>query len=114
MAREQRESLLGLIRTLQSRGAIVAIILMPEHSELRKRVPAVGLDQLMASLHSLGANEPTMLDWRDKMDDRVFNDIVHVDQIGRAKFSEMLADTISTLMPKSHPPLGLANTVEKH
>ncbi len=50
MAHEQLASLIQLVGELQTRGARVVVVLMPEYSELRDRVPAVAMQRLLAGL----------------------------------------------------------------
>jgi hypothetical protein len=104
VARQQLDSLNQLIVELQARGARVVVVVMPEYSELRKRVPPIALERLLASLKQLGNNAPAVVNFRDALSDDDFSDISHANLSGRADFSRLLAAKIAEFLPH-HPPL---------
>jgi hypothetical protein len=104
VARQQLDSLIQLIVELQARGATVVVVLMPEYSELRLRVPPIALERLLASLQQLGNNAPAVVNFRDALSDDDFSDISHVNVNGRADFSRLMAARIVGLLPH-RPPL---------
>ncbi|MGD0464562.1 MAG: hypothetical protein ABSB74_18910 [Tepidisphaeraceae bacterium] len=104
VARQQRDSLIRLIGALQSRGARVVVVVMPEHSELRRRVPPIAMERLLASLREgLGGNAPPVVNFRDALDDDGFSDISHLNVNGRAAFSRLLASRIAGFLPDRTP-----------
>jgi hypothetical protein len=104
IARQQLGTLTQLIGELQARGATVVVMLMPEYSELRQRVPPIALERLRASLRQLGNNTPAVVNFRDALSDDDFSDISHVNVSGRADFSRLMAAKIVGFLPH-HPPL---------
>jgi hypothetical protein len=109
VARQQLEILTQLIGELQARGAKVIVVLMPEYSELRGRVPSIALERLLASLlEKFGASAPPVLNFRDALSDDDFADISHVNAAGREDFSRLLAAKLVGFLP-DHPPLMAAS-----
>jgi hypothetical protein len=104
VARQQLDSLIQLIGELQSRGATVVVVIMPEYSELRERMPPIAMERLLASLHQLSNNAPAVVNFRDALGDEDFSDISHVNTAGRTDFSRLLAAKIVGFFPH-HPPL---------
>jgi hypothetical protein len=105
MAREQLDSLIQLVRELQSAGARVVIVLMPEYSELREKIPADALQRMLGGLHDqLGSAAPDVLNFRAALGDDDFSDISHANVEGQADFSRLLAAQIVKFLP-NHPPL---------
>jgi hypothetical protein len=110
VAHQQLDILTQLIVQLQARGAKVVIVLMPEYSELRGRVPPIALERLLSSLQEkLGTNAPLVVNFRDALSDDDFADISHVNASGREDFSRLLAARIVGFLP-DHPPLMAAST----
>ncbi len=106
MATQQINALVKLISDLQARGTKVVLVMMPEHSYLRGRLPAIAMEHLQESLASdLGANDPPLVDCRDALPDDDFADISHVNTDGRSDFSKLLAGKILQYLPADHPPL---------
>jgi hypothetical protein len=105
-AAQQRGRLVELIRDSQARGAKVVVVLMPEYSELRRRVPAIARRMLRTGLRlGLGENAPPILDLRSALDDGSFSDISHMNSEGRTAFSRLLAPKIVAYLPTNRPPL---------
>ncbi|HEY1922412.1 MAG TPA: hypothetical protein VGG44_06575 [Tepidisphaeraceae bacterium] len=104
VAAEQLHTLTQLISELESRGATVVIVIMPEYSELRDRVPPIAMQRLLASLQKLGGSAPAVVNFRNALGDDDFSDISHVNVNGRADFSRLLAAKIVEFLPH-HPPL---------
>jgi len=104
--RPQLEALTTLIRNLRSRGAIVLVALMPEHSLHRSRLPEQAHEALMRGLReAFDAAAPPVLDLRSSVPDEGMADIVHVNGRGRDLINAALAMQIDRLLPRSSPPL---------
>ena len=102
---EQAASLVKLIEQLQARRAMVVIVLTPEHSTLRQRVPPEAMAALLDPLTRRFAQDiPPIIDVRDAIPDSGFTDISHLNDAGRALFTPLLAEMIHRHVP-SHPPL---------
>ncbi len=96
----QIASLIGLIRQFEQRGAESLIVLMPQHSALRERVPSAGLELLTGGLkRDLGERAPPIVDLADAIGDDEFSDISHLDDRGRITLSRRLAATIRASIP---------------
>jgi len=88
----QAETLVTLIRRFRERGADVEIVLMPEHSSLRERVPPEALATLYAALaQAFGERAPPVIDLRDASPDGDFTDISHLNADGRRALGPVLA-----------------------
>ena len=104
---EQAASLVKLIERLRARRAMVVIVLMPEHSTLRQRVPPEAMAALLDPLTRRFAEEiPLIIDVRDAIPDSGFNDISHLNDAGRALFTPLLAETIHRHVPRRPPLMG--------
>jgi hypothetical protein len=98
--------LVRLIQQLRSRGAVVLLLLTPEHSLARARVPAQALEPMQNALRQAFTDNiiPPILDCRDAIDDRGFVDPEHMNAKGRQHLSQLLGKRIPQYLPK-HPPL---------
>ncbi|HTW94895.1 MAG TPA: hypothetical protein VMD30_08895 [Tepidisphaeraceae bacterium] len=105
MAAQQRGYLVDLIKSLQARGARVVVVLMPEDSLLRDRLPPDSVSELVSSLKSIRPNPPPVVNLRTAIGDPDFTDISHVNNDGRAAVSGMLAKIINQYLPQKQPPL---------
>ena len=104
----QAETLRNLIKELQKRGSKVVIVLMPEQSEIRNRIPADARDFLEQTLATEvdGAVLPI---WKfvDAIPDEMFSDYFHMNDAGRFEFSTQLANRLRThLASKVIPTIG--------
>jgi hypothetical protein len=82
----------GLVVGLRRRGARVVLVLLPESSRLRERVPPEAMRRLSALLGSLaGGDVPELLDLREALDDAVLGDLVHLGVLGREEATRRLA-----------------------
>ena len=71
------------------------VVLMPEHSSLRERMPPEAMDALLGPLdRAFGDGSPSIVDLRDSVPDSGFTDISHLNDEGRATFSPLLAEAI--------------------
>ncbi len=94
-SREQAASLVELVEQFQNRGSEVVIVLMPEHSSLRERIPPEAMDALLGPLdREFGDGSPSIVDLRESVSDSGFTDISHLNDEGRAYFSPLLAEAI--------------------
>lgn len=84
-----------LIDALRDRGTNVVITLLPESSELRKRVPVVAIDLFRESISPrLDRGGDDIIDLRDFLDDDSFADISHPNAVGRIRLSDRLGQLI--------------------
>jgi hypothetical protein len=82
----------GLVVGLRRRGARVVLVLLPESSRLRGRVPPEAMRWLAALLGSLAEGDaPELLDLRAALDDAVLVDLVHLGVLGREEATRRLA-----------------------
>ena len=78
------------------RGTDVVVVLMPEHSRLRARLPDVLTVTLVAPLaERFGEQAPTIVDLRSAVPDSGFKDISHMNPAGRYHFGPLLSDAIA-------------------
>ena len=106
LADQQRADLADLIAAMQARGSKVVLVLMPEYSELRRRLPDNAVTELLNNLQTtLGANMPPVVNLRDAIGDEGFTDISHTNTEGRDAFTRLLADQINRFLPRNRPPL---------
>ena len=74
----------ALVVGLRRRGARVVLVLLPESSRLRERVPPEAMRRLSALLGSLAEGDaPELLDLRAALDDAVLVDLNHLGVPGR-------------------------------
>lgn len=98
IAREH-QALNDIISTMQARGTKVMIILMPEHSLLRKSIPDVAMTRLEDDLlKTFGNKAPQIINMRDALPDEDFSDIAHVNSSGRKMFSKLIAPILAEQM----------------
>ncbi len=86
--RALRDLLVGLRR----RGARVVLVLLPELSRLRERVPPEAIRRLSATVDALPEGDaPEVLDLRAALDDAGLVDLVHLGPLGREEVTRRLA-----------------------
>jgi hypothetical protein len=90
----QSRDLIDTIRAARSRGIEVVILLLPERSDLRSRVPAEAMTCLNETLRRAfeGTGAAPVVDLRDTIADDQFHDTLHLNQKGRAETSRRLAE----------------------
>jgi hypothetical protein len=87
--------LIAIIRQARSHGAQVMIVLLPERSNFRSRIPSEALRCLRETLErGFGADAPPVLDLRVAVDDHEFHDDLHLNQTGRNQVSLKLAEAL--------------------
>lgn len=81
-----------LIKQFQSKGSEVIVLLMPEHSSLRKMIPRQTMKILLGQLSTELQHQqmPQILDFRQSVTDEGFTDISHLNRSGRDAFTESL------------------------
>lgn len=85
-----------LLTAFAKRNTDIMVVLMPEHSLLRARIPVTAMDALLEPLDlRFGVNMPAVVDLRDSIPDSGFKDISHLNQEGRKLFGEDFAAAIS-------------------
>jgi hypothetical protein len=88
----QADELGAMIRAYQARGTEVRIVLMPEGSALRARIPQQPRQFLLAYFDREFHTPPLpILDFEAAMPDSGFIDEIHMNNTGRAAFSAQLA-----------------------
>ena len=93
---EQVGILIELVSSFLARETKVVVVLMPEHSRLRARVPVVAMRTLTDPLsREFGNQAPAIVDLRDTIPDSGFLDISHMNSDGRTLFSPQLAGAIA-------------------
>jgi hypothetical protein len=102
----QAQALNDVVRNLRSRGTNVIVAVMPQHSRLRARLPAVAMNTLKSGMdEAFGASAPPLLDLREAVPDTGFADIAHVNTEGRRIVSQRIAAQIDSVLPRGKPPL---------
>jgi hypothetical protein len=86
--------LVATIQEARSRGIEVVILLLPERSDLRSRIPAEAMRCLNKTLvRGFGDDgPPPVIDLRDAIGDDQFHDTLHLNQRGRVETSRRLAE----------------------
>lgn len=84
-----------MILTVEELAAIqpnLLVVLMPEHSDLRKRVPEAASILLREALAEMPRHPPRIVDLRDAISDGPFFDNYHLTMRGRRELSNRLAE----------------------
>jgi hypothetical protein len=103
--RRAAAALIDLVRRFRDRGAAVVLVLMPESSRLRRRMPPEASRALEAALgRAFPGSMPPILDLRDAVEDAGFVDLAHLNHAGCLRCSRRLAEAIRRYLPR-HPPL---------
>ena len=102
---ESRSILYAIARSFRSRGAKVMIVLMPGQSMLESREPP-GIYKYIEERIKQDLNDPGIIvkDYRGKVADDGFVDLVHMNPSGSAAFSKLLGQDVGALS-MSQPPL---------
>ena len=102
---KQITTLIKLVKEFRERRGKIMIVLMPEYSALKERVPREGLELLRAGLdRGFGESTLAVFNLRATIDDGEFVDISHLNTRGRTTFSRLLAEMIEKNVPQQ-PPL---------
>jgi hypothetical protein len=98
-------ALVEMVRDLRQRGSVVVIVLMPENSRLRKRMPPDINDTVTGPLRAaFGEDAPQVIDLRDAVEDEGFVDLTHLNQVGNQRCSRLIGTRVPDLLPR-HAPL---------
>jgi hypothetical protein len=93
--------LIDVILGFRSRGAEVVVVLMPETTLIRDRIPTEARRYLEEDLtRAFATATPRLLDFRQSMGDTMFRDHIHLNSAGRKEFSLLLARAIKEHMEK--------------
>ncbi len=91
----QASALSEMIRGFLERGAEVYVVLMPERSMLRHRIPEVARDAIRAAVRDASPGAPVpLIDLEDRVPDELFFDLDHLLPEGRAICTRMLAQRL--------------------
>jgi hypothetical protein len=94
--------LIQTIGQFRDRGAHVIVLLMPEHSTLWRQIPGEALKIFTTRLNDGFPNRPpSVVDFREAMDDSDFVDLAHLNSTGSRKFSRTLAERVRESDPAS-------------
>jgi hypothetical protein len=106
----QAASLRTLISSFRARGAEVLLVILPEASAFRTRVPPEAKRFLLDYLRrEFIAAPPPVFDYRDAIPDSGFSDYLHMNDAGRAEFTIRLAAAIRNTVreyPQVAPCMG--------
>ena len=83
----------ALIEALDRGGAKLVVVLLPERSDLRSRIPDAAADRLDAVLQSTGV-DLSVVDHRDWISDDRFFDHAHLNHVGRDDYTPRLAEAL--------------------
>lgn len=94
--------LIQLVRDFRAHGAVVVVVLMPENSRLRQRMPPNVLEVVSMPLHrAFGEDMPPILDLRDAVEDSGFVDLAHLNPAGSALCGHLIGAKIRNYLPRS-------------
>jgi hypothetical protein len=97
----QAQALIKVIGEFRKRGAQVIVVLMPQRSIVRQRIPPSSKQYLIHALaRSFGDSPVSLLDLDSTMPDTAFCDLCHLDDRGRIEFSRLLAQSLRALQCK--------------
>lgn len=88
----QADALVNLVTDFRALGSDVAIVLMPEQSVVRDRVPADARDYLRQRIaDGAKVDPPVIWSFVDALSDDLFTDLCHLNDDGRDVFTRLLA-----------------------
>ena len=94
------QHLTSIIRLARGRQAEVVVILRPERSDLRSKIPGVAMEFITETLsREFGDDPPPLINLRDAAPDEDFHDTLHLKQSGRLMESRRL---VEALMNRPH------------
>jgi hypothetical protein len=98
-------TLVRLIKQFRDRGAVVVILILPEHSWLRRRMPASIAQAVRKSLlEAFPAGAPAVVDLSDALGDDDFVDVFHANTKGSVALSRLVGARLAAQLP-NHAPL---------
>ena len=98
-------ALIDIIKRFRTEKAVVVVLLMPEHSWLRQRIPPETRQMADALFRqAFPEDPPPLLDFREALDDSGMADLTHPNGKGRERCSRLLGAEIRHYLPH-HPPL---------
>jgi hypothetical protein len=92
VGRPHAEVLADVVNRLRDLDSEVLVVLMPEHSALRSRIPALAVDILTGVLRHRTGGAQSVVDFRATRPDSEFIDYCHLNNMGRVNFSTQLAN----------------------
>jgi hypothetical protein len=96
----QAAALVDLISRLRGHGGAILILLMPERSGFRTRIPPAARCYLLGTIREHFPDLPAVLDFQDAIPDEMFSDWGHLNDTGRERFSLLLADALRDRCPR--------------
>jgi hypothetical protein len=82
-------------------GSQVVLVLVPESTVVRARMPPEAMNAIRTGLERLGPDAPPLLDLRDTMPDDAFMDNLHMSEKARPAFTSILSDRLRQLESRS-------------
>lgn len=95
----RHEILPRVVSRLRDLGTEVVILIMPEQSALRSRVPDVAVSLLTEDLERVQSAPVPIMDFRSMIPDSEFTDYFHLNDSGRADLSEKLGRRLQSSRP---------------
>ena len=93
---DETRALEEVLDALRGRASHVAIVLLPESSFLRERVPPAA-DRLFRAIVNAGVQPPPVIDMRRSLPDTLFYDYAHPNEDGRAVVSRVVIERLQSL-----------------
>lgn len=93
---EEGDALRMLLREASAIGGKVVVVMLPEHSLARRRIPGIAAYTFREILAGESASQP--IDLRDSLSDRLFYDYAHVNAAGRTVVSREIARALGGRM----------------
>lgn len=99
---DQQSYLVDAVCQLQARSKLVGVVMMPETSELRRRVPPIASQTVRTVLDKHFSDAPVVqIDLRDEFDDGMFADYAHLNARGREAFSARLEHELENVIKQA-------------
>ena len=87
--------LIDLLRDFHRLGSDTKIVLLPEHTALRERIPESAREYLKDRIvKDLGDDAPEIWNFVQAVPDEMFADYIHVNDAGRSKLTGLLAEKL--------------------
>lgn len=93
---KEADALRSVIAGLDSMGAPVVAVLMPESTPMRQAIPSGALPTVSRILGGAGVSR--VIDMRSSIPDTAFYDHAHLNANGRGLFTPMLGDSLSAVL----------------
>ncbi len=98
------EVLMQLLQRFRRRQASVVLLLLPQHSRLRQRIPGDALDLLAATLQRAFPEDAIpLLDFRAAIDDDGFVDLPHLNRPASVRFTRLMMERLRAYLPTTAP-----------